>query len=141
MRVLHPFQKHFCLLFLSLAVLTTYVTLKNKYNSVSTYFTNNDTFYNVSYREFEDKFDFEADNELYLQYTNLTEPELVERNEESDVIYILGLFELSTKWGSRVEGESEVIAARLAVDHINSLNILPGYELRLLVNDTRVSFA
>ena len=52
-------------------------------------------------------------------------------------IYIGGLFDLT---GSRGEtlGQSELTSARLAVDDVNRENILPGYELVLLHNDTRV---
>lgn len=58
--------------------------------------------------------------------------------DDHRVVYILGLFELTTKWGRRLEGESEMSAAKLAVDHVNALNVLPGYTLELLVNDTEV---
>lgn len=55
------------------------------------------------------------------------------------VIYFLGLFELSTANGDRFEGYSEAKAAELAVQHVNAKNILPGYVLKLLSNDTKVS--
>ncbi|XP_044748557.1 gamma-aminobutyric acid type B receptor subunit 2 isoform X2 [Coccinella septempunctata] len=53
------------------------------------------------------------------------------------LVNILGLFELSTKWGVRKEGESEILAAQVAIQHINEMNVLPGYRLKLIVNDTR----
>ncbi|KAF5289126.1 hypothetical protein FQA39_LY15228 [Lamprigera yunnana] len=49
----------------------------------------------------------------------------------------LGLFELSTMWGAREEGFSELAAARLAINHVNNLKILPGYVLKLITNDTK----
>ncbi|KAL4230676.1 hypothetical protein ACF0H5_011052 [Mactra antiquata] len=51
-------------------------------------------------------------------------------------LYIGGLFELS---GPRNEnlGKSELTAAKLAVQHVNKENILPGHELKLLHNDTK----
>ncbi|XP_046801157.1 uncharacterized protein LOC111683175 [Lucilia cuprina] len=52
-------------------------------------------------------------------------------------IVLLGLFELSTKTGPRPEGLSELIAAQMAVEHINSKNLLPGYTLELMTNDTQ----
>ncbi|ERL93353.1 hypothetical protein D910_10645 [Dendroctonus ponderosae] len=51
-------------------------------------------------------------------------------------VHILGLFELTTKLGRR-SGASELMAANLAVQHVNALNILPGYKLILLINDTQ----
>lgn len=54
------------------------------------------------------------------------------------VLYILGLFELSTKYGERVQGISEKLAAELAVQHVNHLNVLPGYQIKMLINDTKV---
>ena len=54
-------------------------------------------------------------------------------------LYIGGLFDLS---GSRGEtlGRSELTAAALAIDHINKKDVLLGYELKLITNDTGVSF-
>lgn len=63
----------------------------------------------------------------------------IDRNQDGKVvIYLLGLFEFSTGNGRRVEGDSEAKAAELAVKHVNEKDILPGYTLRLLVNDTKV---
>lgn len=50
---------------------------------------------------------------------------------------LLGLFELSTRDGIRPEGRSELAAAQLAVRHINEQQLLPGYTLELLTNDTK----
>lgn len=53
-------------------------------------------------------------------------------------VSVLGLFELSTAYGERPEGNSELAAAMLAVRHINERKLLPGYSLELLTNDTKV---
>ncbi|GLV22142.1 metabotropic GABA-B receptor subtype 3, partial [Carabus blaptoides fortunei] len=53
------------------------------------------------------------------------------------VVSLLGLFELSTRSGERPEGRSELAAAQLAVKHINTRKLLPGYTLELLTNDTQ----
>lgn len=70
-----------------------------------------------------------------LQLNKLKRVEASDRNES---IFFLGLFELSTKTARRKESEGEVSAAQLAVDHVNKLGVLPGYTLRLLINDTKV---
>lgn len=54
-------------------------------------------------------------------------------------IVLLGLFELSTKRGPRPDGLSELGAATMAVEHINRKQLLPGYTLELVTNDTQVS--
>ncbi|XP_046389332.1 uncharacterized protein LOC124158188 [Ischnura elegans] len=58
-------------------------------------------------------------------------------------IAILGLFEMTTKHGERLEGRSEEAAARLAIRHINDGGpargpLIPGFELELLTNDTKM---
>lgn len=55
-------------------------------------------------------------------------------------ISLLGLFELTTNTGAaRVDGRSELEAARMAVRHINQrTSLLPGFKLQLLTNDTKV---
>ncbi|XP_037958848.1 gamma-aminobutyric acid type B receptor subunit 2 [Teleopsis dalmanni] len=52
-------------------------------------------------------------------------------------IVLLGLFELSTKLGPRPDGLSELCAAMMAVEHINNKQLLPGYTLELVTNDTQ----
>ncbi|CAG9129175.1 unnamed protein product [Plutella xylostella] len=52
-------------------------------------------------------------------------------------ISILGLFELSVGARPRPDGRSELAAARLAVSHVNRRNLLPGYALTLVTNDTK----
>lgn len=60
-------------------------------------------------------------------------------NDNDVVVTLLGLFELSTKNDSvRSDGHSELAAARLAVRHINQQQLLPGYRLELVTNDTKV---
>lgn len=63
------------------------------------------------------------------------------RNARAGKVTLLGLFELSTKLGVRPEGQSELASAQMAVMHINRQNLLPGYVLELITNDTKVSFA
>ncbi|XP_041988490.1 gamma-aminobutyric acid type B receptor subunit 2 isoform X2 [Aricia agestis] len=53
------------------------------------------------------------------------------------ILSILGLFELSVGDVPRVDGMSELAAARLAVSHVNTNHLLPGYELTLITNDTK----
>lgn len=65
----------------------------------------------------------------------------VDHQEELDrvgKVSVLGLFELSTRWGVRPEGHSELAAAQMAIRHINNRRLLPGYTLELLTNDTKV---
>lgn len=53
-------------------------------------------------------------------------------------ITVLGLFDMTTRTGERLEGRSELAAARLAVRHINERQLLAGYQLELITNDTKV---
>lgn len=63
----------------------------------------------------------------------------VQHRNGKRIISLLGLFELSTRNGLRVEGLSELKAAELAVRHINKRDhLLPGYTLQLITNDTKV---
>ncbi|XP_060531549.1 gamma-aminobutyric acid type B receptor subunit 2 [Cylas formicarius] len=48
-------------------------------------------------------------------------------------VYILGLFDLT---GGRGTSE-ELVAAEMAVKHVNRLSLVPGYKIILLVNDTK----
>ena len=56
-----------------------------------------------------------------------------------ETITVLGLFDMTTRTGERLEGRSELAAARLAVRHINKKQLLAGYQLELITNDTKVS--
>ncbi|XP_050497155.1 gamma-aminobutyric acid type B receptor subunit 2 [Diabrotica virgifera virgifera] len=71
----------------------------------------------------------------YLE-SGTNESYITTNDNDTQKLYILGLFELSTKWGKRLEGSHEMLGAQLAVKHINSLNMLGNYKLELLVNDT-----
>lgn len=53
-------------------------------------------------------------------------------------VSLLGLFELTSRMGVRAEGKSELAAAELAVKHINERELLKGYTLELVTNDTQV---
>ena len=53
-------------------------------------------------------------------------------------VSLLGLFEMTTHLGTRWEGKSELAAAKLAVKHVNERQLLPGYVLELITNDTQV---
>lgn len=59
-------------------------------------------------------------------------------NEENVDLYILGLIELTTKFGKRDEGYAEMEAAKIAINRINEMNLLSRYNLTLIVNDTQV---
>lgn len=60
--------------------------------------------------------------------------------QRNGLITLLGLFEMSTRNGERPEGHTELLAARMAIRHINERALLPGYKLQLITNDTKVSF-
>lgn len=83
-----------------------------------------------------------SDVEKYIRNYDNYMPVLSENVEKTEdgkvIIYILGLFEFSTAKGLRLEGFSEANAAQLAVKHVNENNVIPGYILKLLVNDTKV---
>ncbi|KAJ8936182.1 hypothetical protein NQ318_017062 [Aromia moschata] len=135
----HPFQKYACILFLSAALLTTFISVKDKYGR----YRNSTDFLNLSddHPIFNDQVAsqeyFRIENSFVRRINFSTAKEVRDGIPDNHVVYILGLFELTTKWGRRLEGESEMLAAKLAVEHINALNILPGYALQLLVNDTK----
>lgn len=77
--------------------------------------------------------------ETQLKVNQVFENEHKKQNGGHGKIVLLGLFELTTKLGPRPEGLSELRAAQMAVQHINSKQLLPGYTLELLTNDTQVS--
>ncbi|RZB39861.1 gamma-aminobutyric acid type B receptor subunit 2, partial [Asbolus verrucosus] len=115
-------HKHLCALFLASAVITSLTVLKN--NSKSRNSTK--AYANITTKR------------------NHTAPKQAIINEyfgnkinKSEIIHVLGLFELTTKWGKRPEGLSEIAAAELAIKHVNHFNILPDYTLKLIINDTR----
>ena len=77
-------------------------------------------------------------NETIFNQVVCNEINLTKRKSKKKLLYIGGLFDLS---GSRsgALGKSELTAAKLAIDHINSKNVLKGYNLKLIFNDTGVS--
>ncbi|ALC37925.1 GABA-B-R3 [Drosophila busckii] len=73
-------------------------------------------------------------NQVFESERRMTHAE-IQRNHGK--IVLLGLFELSTKRGPRPDGLSELGAATMAVEHINRKQLLPGYTLELVTNDTQ----
>lgn len=61
-----------------------------------------------------------------------------EPNSGPNKLYIGGLFELSNCSGSMGSGKSDLASAKMAIDHVNSRQFVPGYELELIYNDTKV---
>ena len=73
-----------------------------------------------------------------FHFSNKTSIKLRNRLKQNGKVSLLGLFELTTRWGQRPEGQSELAAAQMAVRHINRRGLLPGYTLELITNDTQV---
>lgn len=73
-----------------------------------------------------------------LKYNKLAKSKVIPDESRKGKISLLGLFELSTRYGLRTEGQSELAAAEMAVRHINRKKILNGYTIELLTNDTKV---
>ncbi|KAK5644175.1 hypothetical protein RI129_008020 [Pyrocoelia pectoralis] len=126
----NPLQRHVCAFIIFIGCITTYVTYKNKSASVFDEHFSNGT--NISVSNFKEV-------KMFKNYRNsFNIPNLRNGNDDgNNEIYILGLFELSTKWGKREEGISELTAAELAINHVNKFKILPGYQLKLITNDTK----
>lgn len=122
----------------TIVCLSTLITKKDNYGEYfnqfnSTSDVNDSEFYILDNREIAKQ----SGKPSRLRLTSLKQESL--NLSANNTIYFLGLFELSTKWGHRRESLSEVKAAQLAVEHINAHRIIPGYSLKLLVNDTKVS--
>ena len=64
----------------------------------------------------------------------------ISKNVEGEKVNltILGLFEMTQKNAPRPEGPSELQAAKLAIDKINKMGLLPKFHLKLHHNDTEV---
>lgn len=122
----HPFIRHFCAVFLSTLCFISILKFNN--NKITT------TNQNLTDADYDEEIENEEKQPARLQLDNLKSF----RGATNETIYFLGLFELSTGMGWRRESESEVSAARLAVEHVNGMGVLPGYTLRLLINDTKV---
>ncbi len=72
------------------------------------------------------------------QTDNLTTQAHLHTSAEIKDLYLLGLFPITGAWTG---GYAILPAALMAVDHINAdPNILQGYRLNLLWNDTQVRF-
>jgi len=65
-------------------------------------------------------------------------------HNDRKILTLLALFELSGdhdgSGNSREHGFSEMTAAHLALNDINRKQILPGYQLTMVTNDTQVSW-
>lgn len=144
----HPFFRHFCAVFLSALCFVGILKL-NQHNSkiVDGSKSIKDNFSLDVIVDFDDDDDDDDDDlaeeepkeeRRLLRLDELKSFGTAAASGSNKTLYFLGLFELSTKIGLRKEGESEVSAARLAVDHVNRMGVLPGYTLRLLINDTKV---
>ncbi|CAK1600618.1 unnamed protein product [Parnassius mnemosyne] len=72
-----------------------------------------------------------------LQSTRPRFTEELPKTTTNRIVSILGLFELTVGQSPRAEGASELAAAKLAVNHVNSRALLPGYKLHLITNDTK----
>ncbi|KAB0798802.1 hypothetical protein PPYR_06682 [Photinus pyralis] len=124
----NPLQGHVCALIILIGCITTYLSYKRKSAAYGEYFPNGT---NISVTNLKDA-------KMFKNYRNYFKiPNLQNGSSYNDDIYILGLFELSTKWGVREEGLSELAAANLAIEHVNKFQILPGYSLKLMANDTK----
>lgn len=149
----HPFRKQFCIFFISIALISTYVTIRDKYGQESSSAHNTSKSFSISNTSHITPLSlWDVFNEtlgdknsqglmwkrarITLNFSEKLDRESSENQPHS--LYILGLFDLSTRWGDRRYGISELLSAQLAVKHVNEYNILPGYILQMLVNDTKV---
>lgn len=122
----HVFLRHFCAVFLSTLCFISVIKFSNRVKSSEEI--------NINFTNYYDEVE-KGKRQVQLGLNSLRSLKSSGKNE---TIYFLGLFELSTKTGERKESESEVAAAQLAVEHVNRMGVLPGYYLRLLINDTKV---
>ncbi|CAH0561231.1 unnamed protein product [Brassicogethes aeneus] len=122
--VVHPFQKQACVLFISIAFVTLYISRKQNinnnsfkalYNLTNSSNTDIDEYLKLLELNNTDKFDDFFSENLTNHFITIYGNESTGNN--SNVLYILGLFELTTKYGPRKEGSSEVQSAQLAVQH------------------------
>lgn len=118
-----PFKRHLIVYALTLTCITSYLSLKEESNhKTASFFIDQ----NIS--------------DEFALFNNIATMKDTWPNKfiKKHDIYILGLFELTTKFGLRPEGRTEVAAAKLAIKHVNNMKILPYYNLKLLINDTKV---
>ncbi|XP_030767211.1 gamma-aminobutyric acid type B receptor subunit 2 [Sitophilus oryzae] len=148
----HPYQRSFCVLFISLAIIVYFTELKQekKRNNDSTAFKQNEDFSattNIIPSVVDNRENF-AENSSGFIFNTLSflddsfdlgnlKIDSWPNEETAGLVYILGLFELTSDEGRTPRGETELMAAKMAVKHVNALNVLPGYKLQLLVNDTK----
>ncbi|XP_066146697.1 gamma-aminobutyric acid type B receptor subunit 2 [Euwallacea fornicatus] len=150
MSIMHPLQRSFCILFISLAFIFFIIHLrKNRKQSFFPNVNSSPSLYDGLFAGFNDVGNSSETNprEIIFDVVKLLKTSFFELNDNksrtfhgdggSERIYVLGLFDLTSKHGEQKDGASEFMAAKLAVRHINALKILPGDELVLLVNDTQ----
>ncbi|XP_018329892.1 gamma-aminobutyric acid type B receptor subunit 2 isoform X2 [Agrilus planipennis] len=127
--------QHFYAVLLLFGCLASLITLREKNKNDSRTAFNND--FNLSDEGNTGNNTLNV-NELY-KYESFFVRNYNESEDETKVrnVYIQGLFEIETKNGTRPEGYSEMLSAQLAIDHINKYKILPGYSLKLLINNTK----
>lgn len=93
---------------------------------------------NVTYSDFENVTKKDKDDSDGRVEIDVTEPSM--RPIEKTNITILGLFEMTYGSVSRPEGGGELQAAKLAVERVNESDVLKRFRLRLIYNDTKVSW-
>ncbi|XP_057670904.1 gamma-aminobutyric acid type B receptor subunit 2 isoform X1 [Diorhabda carinulata] len=122
MNRIHPIYKSFFVVVISLAFLSM--------NSIRKKFISREynVCENVTVTEYVEDF-----NEN-LNFENISTDLYIRNNTRT--LFILGLFDMSTKWGRRKEGDLEKMAAQLAVEQINNIKTTEDYRLELLINDT-----
>ncbi|XP_064483101.1 gamma-aminobutyric acid type B receptor subunit 2-like [Ornithodoros turicata] len=58
-------------------------------------------------------------------------------DKKAQVVFLLGLFELSGPCKAAENGIAEREAARMAIEHVNERGVIPGYRLEMYDNDTK----
>nr|XP_022908051.1 gamma-aminobutyric acid type B receptor subunit 2 [Onthophagus taurus]XP_022908052.1 gamma-aminobutyric acid type B receptor subunit 2 [Onthophagus taurus] len=122
-------QKHLYVILVSLAILATYLTTKGWrpiFNPLASMENLTAVFAGIPRS-------FQPHLPPFQPVINNRTP-----GHDDKVIYFLGLFEMNDENGvEREEARSEVEAAKLAVRDVNSKDVLPGYFIKLLINDTK----
>ena len=62
-------------------------------------------------------------------------PQLFSTNDKRIDLWLIGLFPFEGSWPG---GRGQVTAIDMALRDVNNADILPGYRLRMTVNDTKV---
>lgn len=129
----YPIKRHFFVFVLTVTCIASYLSFKKESTDQKW----------KSFYQFLPNVRLNSSGDLSLNEKlapqNLWPPNKVNDYKKVD-LFILGLFELSTKFGAKPESRTEVEAAKLAINHVNTRNILPYYRLNLLINDTKVRF-